>query len=302
MNPGPYIDYFQFRLRRFFGGPAMNQSSESQTASNMTVEETKKYLNDNNRDTFTLLDVRQDWEYEEFHIPGAFLLPLSELADRIGELPQNKPVIVYCASGKRSAAAASLLAGQGFTAINMLGGAMAWNGHYVEIPADFGMDFFAGDESPLQLFQLAYAMEDGLGRFYQELSQRIEQPDVKELFSKLAGFEEKHKTLVFTLAKRTDTHISQESDLETEQLKDVLEGGGTASSKIEETLPTTVHTALEYAMQFEAMALDLYMRYAAKAEVPETAHALTELADEEKRHLHALGQLMQRYPVLERNT
>ncbi len=280
----------------------MNQPSGSNSASNMTVEETKTYIQNHNRDTFTLLDVRQDWEYEEFHLPGAQLIPLAELTDRMNELPQGKPTITYCASGKRSAAAASLLAGQGFTAINMLGGAMAWNGHTVEVPADFGMQFFTGNETPLQLFQLAYAMEDGLERFYQELAGRIEQPDVRELFTRLAGFEEKHKALVFTLAKRANTGISDENELKTNQFSNVMEGGATSSEKIQDALPSTIHAALEYAMQFEAMALDLYMRYAAKAEVEETAHALTELADEEKRHLHALGQLMQRYPVLERNS
>jgi rhodanese-related sulfurtransferase len=45
--------------------------------------------------TFTLLDVRQPKEYKKAHIPGATLIPLSELADSLNELDPAKPVIVY---------------------------------------------------------------------------------------------------------------------------------------------------------------------------------------------------------------
>ena len=80
---------------------------------NMTTGDVKKYLDTHDIDDYNLLDVRQDWEYEEFHIPGASLIPLPELPDRMGEIASNKPTLVYCASGGRSAAAANLLVGPG---------------------------------------------------------------------------------------------------------------------------------------------------------------------------------------------
>lgn len=62
---------------------------------NMDTEEAKAYMDKQKEGEFTLLDVRQLGEYEKARIPGAKLVPLPELTDRIGELDPEKPVIAY---------------------------------------------------------------------------------------------------------------------------------------------------------------------------------------------------------------
>lgn len=76
----------------------------------------------------TILDVRAESEYAEGHVPGAVLLPDNEISARAGEvLPdKNKPVFVYCRSGRRSAGAAQTLAGMGYTAVYDFGGILNW--------------------------------------------------------------------------------------------------------------------------------------------------------------------------------
>ena len=61
----------------------------------MDTEEAKAYMAEHEEGTFTLLDVRQPGEYENSRIPGAKLMPLPELADRLGEVDPDKPVIPY---------------------------------------------------------------------------------------------------------------------------------------------------------------------------------------------------------------
>jgi sulfur-carrier protein adenylyltransferase/sulfurtransferase len=61
----------------------------------MDTEEAKAYMAEHEEGSFTLLDVRQPGEYENARIPGATLIPLPELADRLGELDPDKPVIPY---------------------------------------------------------------------------------------------------------------------------------------------------------------------------------------------------------------
>ena len=73
-----------------------------------------------------LLDVRTPEEFAEKHIPGAKLIPLSELEGRLRELDREKKLIVYCRSGGRSARACALLSEHGFEAFNLKGGIMAW--------------------------------------------------------------------------------------------------------------------------------------------------------------------------------
>jgi hydroxyacylglutathione hydrolase len=75
-----------------------------------------------------LLDVRTAREYGEAHIEGAVNMPLSQLAGRIGEVPTDRAIVVYCASGYRSAIASSLLRREGLPRVaNLVGGLGAWN-------------------------------------------------------------------------------------------------------------------------------------------------------------------------------
>ncbi len=75
----------------------------------------------------TLLDVRSAGEWAGGHLEGARHVPVGELAGRLTELPRDRPVVVYCASGFRSARAAALLAEAGFT-VHDLGAIDRWGG------------------------------------------------------------------------------------------------------------------------------------------------------------------------------
>jgi rhodanese-related sulfurtransferase len=81
----------------------------------------------------SIVDVREADEYAEARVPGAKNLPLSALASSLDDVPSPRPVYVMCASGGRSARATAFLAGQGFDAVNVLGGIAEWyrNGHTV---------------------------------------------------------------------------------------------------------------------------------------------------------------------------
>ncbi len=73
-----------------------------------------------------LVDVRSEAEFRGGGIPGAKNIPVQSLSRRLGELDRQKPVVVYCASGMRSASAASLLKRSGFAEVHDLGPASAW--------------------------------------------------------------------------------------------------------------------------------------------------------------------------------
>lgn len=77
----------------------------------------------------TLLDVRQDAEWARGHAAEAIHIPLGEVMQRSDEIPVGQPVVVICASGNRSAMAATKLAKLGFASIyNFSGGMSAWGG------------------------------------------------------------------------------------------------------------------------------------------------------------------------------
>lgn len=74
----------------------------------------------------TVIDVREPDEYVEGHVPGAPLIPLGTVADRISEFPAEGEVLIICKLGGRSRKAAEHLRSQGIDAINIAGGTMAW--------------------------------------------------------------------------------------------------------------------------------------------------------------------------------
>jgi rhodanese-related sulfurtransferase len=74
-----------------------------------------------------LLDVREPWEYQAGHVPGAQLIPLGELEQRVNEVPRDQPVLAICHSGQRSLAAAGYLLQLGYPSVsNVEGGTAAW--------------------------------------------------------------------------------------------------------------------------------------------------------------------------------
>ncbi|MCL6517091.1 rhodanese-like domain-containing protein [Alicyclobacillus sp.] len=76
------------------------------------------------------VDVREPGEFRQGHIDGFRNIPLGQLRNRLGELDRDKPVVVMCHSGMRSAQAARLLAKHGFSDVrNLSGGIAAWNAH-----------------------------------------------------------------------------------------------------------------------------------------------------------------------------
>ena len=61
----------------------------------MTAEEVREFLKKRNPEEYNLVDVRQPGEYEKEHIPGAQLIPLGEIRERIKEIDPLKPTITY---------------------------------------------------------------------------------------------------------------------------------------------------------------------------------------------------------------
>ena len=69
-----------------------------------------------------LLDVRTSQEFSQGQIPGAINISVDELRDRLGELPRNRPIAIYCQVGQRGYIATRILMQRGFDVVNIGGG------------------------------------------------------------------------------------------------------------------------------------------------------------------------------------
>jgi rhodanese-related sulfurtransferase/rubrerythrin len=263
---------------------------------NMDSEEARAYMAERPEGTYTLLDVRQMREYEESRILGATLIPLPQLSDRLQELDPEKPVLVYCAIGGRSRAAAQLLAGKGFREVyNLRGGIKAWNGLTAEGPVDFGSEISSVKEmSPVEVVDFAMGMEKGLAAFYVLAARKCEDKEAADLLKKLAGFEEKHQQKLLELHQTLKGAADNRQSFEGES-PSVMEGGFDTTDFMEKNQPLMETTAdvFSLAMMLESQGFDLYVRLAGHVDDEESRAVLHGIAEDEKAHLNSLGEMIE---------
>ena len=92
----------------------------------ITAEDAKKIMDSG--EEYVLLDAREREEYDDGHIPGAILIPYTEIENQAEEMLPNKDkqILVYCRSGRRSKIAAEALSKLGYTKVKEFGGIIDW--------------------------------------------------------------------------------------------------------------------------------------------------------------------------------
>ena len=105
--------------------PQTTQAKE-EAYMNITQEEAKKLMD--TEEDYIILDVRTQEEYDEKHIPGAILIPHTEIEAQAAQKLPNKDqlILVYCRSGNRSKTASEALEKLGYTYIREFGGINTW--------------------------------------------------------------------------------------------------------------------------------------------------------------------------------
>ena len=93
---------------------------------NITAEEAKQIMD--TEEGCIILDVREQEEYDAGHIPGAILIPYTQMGEKANDMLPDKDqlILVYCRSGRRSKIAAEALVELGYTNIREFGGIIDW--------------------------------------------------------------------------------------------------------------------------------------------------------------------------------
>lgn len=258
------------------------------------VQKAREIIHETSAHDLNIVDVRQPKEYEQGHIPGAKLVPLPELNNRLEELDPEKATVVYCAVGGRSRAAAQMLSGQGYTAVyNLKGGFKAWNGEAAAGPEVDSLELFSGSETLTDLIVAAYGLEYGLQELYESMQSQVDNQEAGKLFEKLAKIEKGHKERLFQEYRKMNADMANREDFEQQVVVKALEGGFTTEEVVNRIQPVQDSTSgiLDVAMSIEAQALDLYQRAADSQPDKEGRDFLQQLVDEEKSHLAQLGRL-----------
>jgi rubrerythrin len=189
-----------------------------------------------------------------------------------------------------------MLAGRGFREVySLAGGIKAWQGLTAAGPLEQGLGLISGQEDRAQLLVLAWGLEGGLAAFYRQAGPLARDQRAAELCQRLAQVEDRHQDRVYELYRQVAPEGLEPADLARQSSAQVMEGGEDVPRALARLFPQGfgARELLETAMGIEAQALDLYLRMSHQLGDEAARQTLFDLAQEEKTHLEALGQLLE---------
>jgi rhodanese-related sulfurtransferase len=264
----------------------MNQQSISEIES----EELRKFIAEKKEKDFTLVDVREEFEYNESHIPGAVWVKLSEVEKNPSLVPRSKEVVFYCRSGARSHAAARLFlesesSAQTDSIYNLKSGMLGWDGAQIEeIPK---IDLFKGKKELDELIIRAMELEKGAFELYSAISEKYENLPYIDSINMLKKAETAHAR---TLFKRLGRPMEEFDSYFNSLSGDIMESGistAQALKKIESLDKNICIGLLEFLVLMEVMAYDLYKVMAEKEK--NAQKTFLTIAQEEKAHMRTIA-------------
>lgn len=261
--------------------------------SSWTAQKVREFLESAGSGEYSLVDVRQPWEYEQGHLPGARLIPVGQIADRVQELEPDKTTIVYCGAGVRSRAAAAILDRAGFREVHsMAGGMNAWPGLVAKGVPEAGISWFAAAHTRGELTALAWVLEDGTREFYRNMAQALTDRDASALFHELASAEDRHKELLSTLYREA---VGAAGDVDFPSIlgaypeEKVMEGGVTLAEAMAWSSGRSPRELLEFSLSLEAGSYDRYLAMQQRVTDAYPLKLFKALAAEEKRHMEMIA-------------
>ena len=269
-----------------------------QKVKSISPDEVREVIKSKGADEYCLLDVRQPGEYEQGHLPGAKLIPLSELQYNLDKIRPDRRTIVYCRSGNRSRSAVGILNGAGLDDVfNMERGILGYRGTQAAGPPEAGVFCFPENMSPEQLTAMAWYIEDGSQRFFEAVREKTQGAEEKDVISRLIDQKITHKESLFHLFKKisgSDSDNRFPADILPMPPHDVMAGCVSVPDAVAWSKDKQVTDILDMLMALEANTLDLYLKLGRQVASESASSVFVELSDEQVRHLEQLGSILEK--------
>ena len=266
----------------------------------LTSAEFKDYMQTHQEKNYLLIDVRQASEYEHGHIPGAKLIPLTEVETRLFTLPSDRDLIFYCANGGRSQWAASL-AGEGEvctkTVYHLMGGMQAWEGKTLSGYPKIKM--FDKDQTLEKLLVTAMDLEKGAWRFYQYAIGKFSDDPICQILDQISIAEKAHATLIYRSWKKFQPNPPPFDRVYKGLEGEILEGGHNFEETcrhLDAVQEIGCAGVIDLAMSIEYSAFDLYRTMAERSQNSEVQSTFLSIAQAEKAHMRDLTRAIDRCP------
>jgi rhodanese-related sulfurtransferase/rubrerythrin len=258
----------------------------------LTPEQLKQLIADTREESFLIVDVRQAAEYRLDHIPGAVNIPLAEIEFDPFVFDEKKKVIFYCRHGIRSKVAAVLATEVGLNkenAFHLGGGMMGYTGEILlDVPR---VDHFAPDMTLAAVMERAINFEKGAFLFYDAAKEKFIGTPLYDAMVKMSQAEAGHAKIIFKMLSAQEPARLPFEDMFDSCPGDILEGGKSfdeMTAFLEGVSSENTVDILEFAIEIEFCAYDLYKTMAEHAKGPVIKNMFFTLAEAEKKHMSAM--------------
>jgi rhodanese-related sulfurtransferase/rubrerythrin len=262
----------------------------------VSVAQLRDYMARHGENEYLLVDVRQPDEYAKGHIPGAVLIPLGEIPERLRELPVDRDIVVYCRSGKRSKGAAIFIGSRPYvagTVFNLTGGILAWEGHLLPDVPNLRVFDLAGNDGDVLL--RAMDLERGAEGFYTALCRRYTTAPWVEGLAVLAEAEEAHARMIHRFWAETQAEPPPFEAVYAGLAGEIVEGGFSSAALVamlEEQPAQPCRSTLEMALTIEYGAYDLSRNMAHRFRDRPMEAVFNTIAEAEKEHMRLVARAL----------
>jgi len=269
-----------------------------QKVKSISPDEVREVIKNKGAHEYCLLDVRQPGEYEQGHLPGAKLIPLSELQFNLDKLQSDRMIIVYCRSGNRSRSAVGILNGAGVDDVfNMERGILGYRGTQAAGPPEAGVFCFPENMAPEQLTAMAWYIEDGSQRFFEAVKEKARGQEAQDVFFRLIDHKRIHKESLFRLFRKIAEPAADDNfpaDVLPMPPHDVMAGCVSVPDAVEWSKDKQIADILDVLMALEANTLDLYLKLGRQVASERARSVFVGLAEEQVRHLEQLASILEK--------
>jgi rhodanese-related sulfurtransferase/rubrerythrin len=255
----------------------------------LTSKQLEELINSDKEQDFLIVDVRQSREYRLDHIPGAVNIPLARVEFNPLKLDENRKVIFYCRSGSRSKVAALFATQAGMKKENLFhlrGGMSAYGGEILlDMPR---VDLFSPVLPLKKIMEKAINFEKAAFSFYDRAKEKFKGTPIYEIMHKMCLAEKVHARTIFNMLNAQEPCHLTFDDFFEDCKGDILEGGKPLDeimAFLDKILPENKISILEFAIELEFSAYDLYKTMAEDSKDPLAKEMFYTLAQAEKQHL-----------------
>lgn len=253
-------------------------------------DDLKKIIAEKKENRYSIIDVREDFEYSNSHIPGSISIKLSDIEKDPKIIPNADEVIFYCRTGVRSMAAAKLFAdsekaNQTANILILKSGILGWDGAELENPPK--VDLFKGKISVEDLIIRGMELEKGAYNFYTYIYDNYKDLPYIDTINILRKAETAHARTLYKKLGKPD----KEFDSFFQSLNgDILESGMNTKEAINVIQSFSQNfsiSLLEFLLLIEVSAYDLYKIISEKS--TDAKETFLVIAQEEKAHMRSIA-------------